>query len=104
MVHSIVDPATGTPESLFVAGRPARLSRSWASGTGAPTRRTCSAVLGAKDERNGQNGALFAGFLKLLPVFLMVFPGTMGWIMYQHGAFKLGDRAQAGLQLPPGRR
>ena len=47
-------------------------------------------VLGAKNEKNGQNGAVFAGFLKLLPVFLMVFPGAVGYIMFQHGELNLG--------------
>jgi SSS family solute:Na+ symporter len=42
-------------------------------------------VLGAKSEQHGQNGALFAGFLKLLPVFLMVFPGVVGYIMVKTG-------------------
>ena len=32
-------------------------------------------VLGAKSLKAGQNGALFAGFLKITPVFLMVLPG-----------------------------
>ncbi len=50
-------------------------------------------VLGAKSEKHGQNGALFAGFLKLLPVFLMVFPGTVGYIMFQHGEVNLGNAA-----------
>jgi solute:Na+ symporter, SSS family len=48
-------------------------------------------VLGAKSEKHGQNGALFAGFLKLLPVFLMVFPGTVGFIMFQHREIDLGS-------------
>ncbi|MGO8750232.1 MAG: sodium:solute symporter family transporter [Thermoguttaceae bacterium] len=47
-------------------------------------------VLGARSEKEGQNGALFAGFLKLLPVFLMVFPGTIGYIMYRKGELNLG--------------
>ena len=47
-------------------------------------------VLGAKSEKDGQNGALFAGFLKLLPVFLMVFPGTIGYIMFRKGELNLG--------------
>ena len=46
-------------------------------------------VLGAKSERDSQNGALFAGFLKILPVFLMVFPGVIGYLMYTNGAFTL---------------
>ncbi len=34
-------------------------------------------VLGAESLQAGQNGALFAGFLKITPVFLMVFPSCM---------------------------
>lgn len=34
-------------------------------------------VLGAKDEHHGKAGALFAGFLKLLPMFLFVLPGLL---------------------------
>ena len=34
-------------------------------------------VLGAKTERDAQIGPLFAGFLKILPVFLMVFPSKL---------------------------
>jgi SSS family solute:Na+ symporter len=41
-------------------------------------------VLGAKSERNSQLGPLFAGFLKILPLFLMVFPGVIGYILYKH--------------------
>ena len=32
-------------------------------------------VLGARSERDAQIGPIFAGFIKVLPVFLMVFPG-----------------------------
>jgi SSS family solute:Na+ symporter len=34
-------------------------------------------VLGAKNEDHGKAGALFAGFLKLLPMFLFVLPGLL---------------------------
>jgi len=34
-------------------------------------------VLGAKNENHGKAGALFAGFLKLLPMFLFVLPGLL---------------------------
>lgn len=47
-------------------------------------------VLGAKDMMAGQNGALFAGFLKITPVFLMVFPGVIGYVLWQKGAIQLG--------------
>ncbi len=46
-------------------------------------------VLGARSLRAGQNGALFAGFLKITPVFLMVFPGVVGYALWQKGAFAL---------------
>ena len=50
-------------------------------------------VLGAKSLRAGQNGALFAGFLKITPVFLMVFPGVIGYVLWQKGAFQLHNVA-----------
>jgi SSS family solute:Na+ symporter len=46
-------------------------------------------VLGAHTLKDGQNGALFAGFLKLTPVFLMVFPGVIGYVLWQKGAIHL---------------
>ncbi len=46
-------------------------------------------VLGAKNLKAGQNGALFAGFLKITPLFLMVFPGVIGYVLWQKGAFQL---------------
>ncbi len=48
-------------------------------------------VLGAKNLKAGQNGALFAGFLKITPVFLMVFPGIIGYVLWQKGAFHLAN-------------
>jgi solute:Na+ symporter, SSS family len=55
-------------------------------------------VLGAKNLKAGQNGALFAGFLKITPVFLMVFPGVIGYVLWQKGAFQL--RNVAGTNAP----
>jgi len=46
-------------------------------------------VLGAKNLKAGQNGALFAGFLKITPVFLMVLPGVIGYVLWKKGAFNL---------------
>lgn len=40
-------------------------------------------VLGAKTEKDGRDGAIFAGFLKILPVFLMVFPGVIGYLLFK---------------------
>lgn len=50
-------------------------------------------VLGAKTLKDAQNGALFAGFLKITPVFLMVLPGVIGYILWQKGAIHLPNVA-----------
>lgn len=50
-------------------------------------------VLGAKTLKDAQNGALFAGFLKITPVFLMVLPGVIGYILWQKGAIQLPNVA-----------
>jgi solute:Na+ symporter, SSS family len=52
-------------------------------------------VLGARSERDGQNGALFAGFLKILPLFLMVVPGVIAWVLMQGGAIESAPRPTA---------
>jgi solute:Na+ symporter, SSS family len=40
-------------------------------------------VLGARTQRDAQQGALFAGLLKILPVFLMVLPGVIGYVLFK---------------------
>src|SRR5690606_24807800 len=40
-------------------------------------------VLGARTLRDAQNGPLFAGFLKILPLFLMVVPGVMAYVLFK---------------------
>ena len=50
-------------------------------------------VLAARSLKDGQNGALFAGFLKITPVFLMVLPGVIGYVLWQKGAFQLHNVA-----------
>ncbi len=62
-------------------------------------------VLGAQRLSDGQNGALFAGFLKLTPVFLMVIPGVIGYVLWQRGAIHLAnvpgtDRPDYNTMLP----
>jgi len=42
-------------------------------------------VLGAKDERQARLGPLFAGFIKILPVFLFVLPGLIGYGLVRQG-------------------
>lgn len=40
-------------------------------------------VLGARSLRDAQRGPLFAGLLKLLPPFILVFPGIVGYILFK---------------------
>lgn len=41
-------------------------------------------VLGAKTQDDAQRGAIFAGFLKILPVFIMVFPGVIAYVIFKN--------------------
>lgn len=40
-------------------------------------------VLGAKTRKDAQVGPLFAGLLKIFPVFIMVFPGVIGYVLFK---------------------
>ena len=40
-------------------------------------------VLGARTQYDAQVGPLWAGFLKLLPVFILVFPGVVGYALFK---------------------
>lgn len=40
-------------------------------------------VLGAREEQDARLGPIFAGFIKILPVFLMVFPGVMAFVLFR---------------------
>ena len=53
-------------------------------------------ALGAKDQLNAQNGALFAGLLKILPVFLMVLPGVCGYVLFKD---RIGEHANQTLPV-----
>lgn len=53
-------------------------------------------ALGAKDQLNAQYGALFAGLLKILPVFLMVLPGVFAYVLFQD---RIGDQANQTLPV-----
>lgn len=46
-------------------------------------------VLGAKDENHARQGPIFAGVLKILPVFLFVLPGLLAWALFQDGRLDL---------------
>jgi SSS family solute:Na+ symporter len=39
-------------------------------------------VLGARSRQASQLGPIFAGFLKILPVFILVFPGVIAYVMF----------------------
>lgn len=53
-------------------------------------------ALGAKDQLNAQNGALFAGLLKILPVFFMVLPGVLGYVIFKD---RIGEHANQTLPV-----
>lgn len=40
-------------------------------------------VLGARSEKQAKLGAIFAGFLKILPVFIMVVPGILAFVLFR---------------------
>jgi solute:Na+ symporter, SSS family len=46
-------------------------------------------VLSAKDEGHAKAGTIFAGFLKILPVFILVLPGIMAFALFKN-LFRLG--------------
>jgi solute:Na+ symporter, SSS family len=50
-------------------------------------------VLGAKDENHARVGPLFAGFIKILPVFLFVLPGLMCYALVQNGTLDIANMA-----------
>jgi len=51
-------------------------------------------VLGASSERDAQVGPVFAGFIKMLTVFLMVLPGVIGYALFKD---KIADKPDATL-------
>lgn len=48
-------------------------------------------VLGAKDENHARVGALFCGFIKILPVFIFVVPGLLAYGLAQKGYLDLSS-------------
>jgi SSS family solute:Na+ symporter len=52
-------------------------------------------VLGAEDENQARAGALFAGFLKLLPIFVLVLPGVLAYTLVEQ------QRLGAGTEVDP---
>lgn len=53
-------------------------------------------ALGANSAEQGQLGAIFAGFLKILPVFIIVFPGILAFALFRD---EIGDDSRSVLPL-----
>ncbi len=53
-------------------------------------------VLGARSEKQAKLGALFAGFLKILPVFIMVVPGILAFALFHD---QIGDDTKSVLPI-----
>lgn len=52
-------------------------------------------VLAARDLSEARRGTVFAGFLKLLPLFIFVIPGVIAHVLVQQGRIELGAPDQA---------
>ncbi len=52
-------------------------------------------VLGARDENHARIGPLFAGFIKILPVFIFVLPGTIGLALVHQGKMSAPEKSEA---------
>jgi solute:Na+ symporter, SSS family len=50
-------------------------------------------VLSAKDEGHAKAGTVFAGFLKILPVFMLVLPGIIAFALFRD-LFKIGPNGE----------
>jgi SSS family solute:Na+ symporter len=48
-------------------------------------------ALGAKDENHAKAGALFCGFIKILPVFIFVMPGLFAYALYHSNGLDLSS-------------
>ena len=52
-------------------------------------------TLSAKDEDHARRGTVFAGYLKLLPVFIFVLPGVIAYALVERGELVLPEADQA---------
>lgn len=52
-------------------------------------------VLAAKNQQEAVRGTLFAGYLKLLPLFIFVVPGVIAFALAQSGKLELAESDQA---------
>jgi SSS family solute:Na+ symporter len=71
------DSSSATPWYAFVLGYPVLSFWFWCSDQTIVQR-----VLGARDLKQGQAGALFCGFLKILPPFLFLVPGILAAVLH----------------------
>ncbi|WP_339733362.1 sodium:solute symporter [uncultured Gimesia sp.] len=53
-------------------------------------------VLGAETEKDAQFGPFFAGFIKILPLMIMVFPGVLAYVLFQD---QIGDNPNSALPV-----
>ncbi|MGA2249807.1 sodium:solute symporter [Terracidiphilus sp.] len=53
-------------------------------------------VLGARSERDAQLGPIFAGYLKFLPMFLLILPGVIAYVLFKD---RIGSDANATLPV-----
>jgi solute:Na+ symporter, SSS family len=61
-------------------------------------------VLGARDIEEGRKGAIFAGFLKILPVFIFVLPGAVAAALYPNIPHDAAYPTLVSQLVPPGLR
>ncbi len=66
-------------------------------------------VLAAHDQKHARRATIFAGYLKLLPLFIFVLPGVIAYVLSQQGRMELASPDQAlptlvGTLLPVGVR
>jgi SSS family solute:Na+ symporter len=52
-------------------------------------------TLGARDIDNARRGSIFAGYLKVLPIFIFVIPGVIAYALAQNGQLTLDNPDQA---------
>lgn len=81
MLHSFRNPSTGRLNEYswlsVLLGYPILGIWYWCS-----DQTIVQKTLSARGLRDGQLGAIFAGFLKILPVFFMVLPGVVGYVLF----------------------
>jgi SSS family solute:Na+ symporter len=52
-------------------------------------------VLAARNLSEARRGTIFAGFLKLLPLFIFVIPGVIAYVLVEQGQMQLGSSDEA---------